>query len=366
METQDIKNMGLAYLQVLEAMKKKKIDPVDADELKGDHDDRDDKDIDNDGDADKSDEYLHNRRKAVKAAITKEEVKMDEAKKMTLSAKQIKTALASAKAQAKPKDQVSLKKAPFDIPKESFDVDSLLAIFEKLEESQINFILDNLDEQQLDEISNKTIDSYRKKAYGQYKTSADKRGDSVYFGSAKPETRAKHAARYAKRHKGIGSADKRTMARDPDNFKFGRVGRDGHDPKNDSMSSKTVDDMRKIKGYSNKKESWTILNRIQEKAIAPRDMNHVKGATPPEAMDSKASPKAKEFAATSGVPASVTLDANVVAQQTADAIRASAAKISGNSNRSNDQKTGDKNIIKSTMAESKGLTKLKAFLKLNK
>jgi hypothetical protein len=107
--------------------------------------------------------------------------------------------------------------------------------------------------------------------------------------------------------------------------------------------------------------SWTILNRIQEKAIAPRDMNHVKGATPPETMDSKESPKAKEFAATSGVPASVTLDANVIAQQTADAIRASAAKISGNSNRSNDQKTGDKNIIKSTVAESKAFTKFRSF-----
>jgi hypothetical protein len=354
---------------------------------------------------------------------------------------------------------------------------------------KLDFILANLDEQQLDEISNKTIDSYRKKAYGQYKTSADKASDGPW-GSEKPETRAKHAARYAKRHKGIGSADKRTMARDPDNFKFGRIGQDGHDPKKDSMSSKTVGDMRKIKGYSNKKESvvyeamnnnvldrlhsgegashhmgheggarqhhyaaedaradgntkaaahherasahherasehleagnhimahhnseraahhaklavkhggeetdshevhqdhskahrlnsagytaesternWDVLNRIQEKAIAPRDMNHVKGATPPEAMDSKESPKAKEFAATSGVPATPVLDADVIAQQTIDAIRASAAKISGNSNRPNDQKTGDKNIIKSTMAESKGLTKLKAFLKLNK
>ena len=129
MKTQDIKNMGLAYFQVLEAMKKNKMeamhkpkdkmDPVDADELKGSHADRDDKDIDNDGDADKSDEYLHNRRKAVKAAITKEEVKVVEASPMSISAKKIKHALASAKAQAKPKDQVSLKKAPFDIPKES-------------------------------------------------------------------------------------------------------------------------------------------------------------------------------------------------------------------------------------------------------
>jgi hypothetical protein len=52
---------------------KKKLDPVDPDELKGTHADRKDKDIDNDGDVDKSDEYLHNRRKAVKHAMKKEE-----------------------------------------------------------------------------------------------------------------------------------------------------------------------------------------------------------------------------------------------------------------------------------------------------
>ena len=45
------------------------MDPVDKKELKGKHADRDDKDIDNDGDADASDEYLHNRRKAVSKAM---------------------------------------------------------------------------------------------------------------------------------------------------------------------------------------------------------------------------------------------------------------------------------------------------------
>ena len=48
------------------------MDPVDKKELKGKHADRDDKDIDNDGDADASDEYLHNRRKAVSKATGKE------------------------------------------------------------------------------------------------------------------------------------------------------------------------------------------------------------------------------------------------------------------------------------------------------
>jgi hypothetical protein len=71
MKTQDIKNIASAYKQVLE---KKTLDPVNPDELKGTHAQRKDKDIDNDGDTDKSDEYLHNRRKAVKQAMKKEAV----------------------------------------------------------------------------------------------------------------------------------------------------------------------------------------------------------------------------------------------------------------------------------------------------
>lgn len=53
--------------------KKKKLDKVDHDELKGDHDDREDGDIDNDGDEDKSDKYLHNRRKKVKKEIDQQD-----------------------------------------------------------------------------------------------------------------------------------------------------------------------------------------------------------------------------------------------------------------------------------------------------
>ena len=53
---------------------KKKLDPVDKKELSKDYDDRTDKDIDNDGDTDKSDEYLHNRRKTIKKAMAKEDI----------------------------------------------------------------------------------------------------------------------------------------------------------------------------------------------------------------------------------------------------------------------------------------------------
>jgi len=54
-------------------------DPVNKDELKGKHKDRKDQDIDNDGDVDSSDEYLHKRRQAVSKAISKSLSKKTEA-----------------------------------------------------------------------------------------------------------------------------------------------------------------------------------------------------------------------------------------------------------------------------------------------
>jgi len=50
-------------------LSEKKLDPVDHKELKGKHSERKDKDIDNDGDVDKSDKYLHMRRKKVSKII---------------------------------------------------------------------------------------------------------------------------------------------------------------------------------------------------------------------------------------------------------------------------------------------------------
>lgn len=76
MKTQDIKNIASAYMQVQEKAKMDKVNPK---ALEKDFDDREDKDIDNDGDTDKSDEYLHNRRKAVKTAMKKEETEVNEA-----------------------------------------------------------------------------------------------------------------------------------------------------------------------------------------------------------------------------------------------------------------------------------------------
>jgi hypothetical protein len=73
MDRKLIDSITAAWQEVVEK-KNKKLDPVDKDELKGKHADRDDKDIDNDGDVDSSDEYLHKRRKAIAKS---EEVEQD-------------------------------------------------------------------------------------------------------------------------------------------------------------------------------------------------------------------------------------------------------------------------------------------------
>lgn len=54
-------------------MKEDNMDPVDKKALKKKFKDRDDKDIDNDGDVDDSDEYLHKRRKAISKAESKKD-----------------------------------------------------------------------------------------------------------------------------------------------------------------------------------------------------------------------------------------------------------------------------------------------------
>jgi hypothetical protein len=73
MNTEDIKRMALAYQAVIE----KKLDPVNHSALKKDFKDREDKDIDNDGDIDKSDEYLHKRRKAISKSVKGETATMN-------------------------------------------------------------------------------------------------------------------------------------------------------------------------------------------------------------------------------------------------------------------------------------------------
>ena len=60
-----------------DSLMKEAMDAVDKKELKGKHKDRKDKDIDNDGDVDSSDKYLHKRRKAISKSIKKDKKEGD-------------------------------------------------------------------------------------------------------------------------------------------------------------------------------------------------------------------------------------------------------------------------------------------------
>ena len=62
----------LSYSQFQEAM-----DAVNPKAVKKKFKNRKDKDIDNDGDVDSSDKYLHKRRKAISKAVKKDDVKED-------------------------------------------------------------------------------------------------------------------------------------------------------------------------------------------------------------------------------------------------------------------------------------------------
>ena len=74
MDTKDgtLESSILGVLQEATKKNEDKLDTVNKAAVKKDFDDRKDKDIDNDGDVDSTDKYLHKRRKAVSKAIAKE------------------------------------------------------------------------------------------------------------------------------------------------------------------------------------------------------------------------------------------------------------------------------------------------------
>jgi hypothetical protein len=67
---EDIGHVLNRYYDIDESLQE--LDKPDEDELDGSFKDREDKDIDNDGDTDDSDEYLHKKRQAISKAIKKE------------------------------------------------------------------------------------------------------------------------------------------------------------------------------------------------------------------------------------------------------------------------------------------------------
>lgn len=104
-------------------------------------------------------------------------------------------------------------------------------------------------EAQLDELSPETLSNYRKKAFKSYKKSGDALGYTANFSKRVRSDKgiAKHTKTYDKRHKGIGSVDKRRRARSGDDAS-GRWDLD-KDAKYHTLSKKTSKDLSKVKGY---------------------------------------------------------------------------------------------------------------------
>jgi len=104
-------------------------------------------------------------------------------------------------------------------------------------------------EAQLDELSPETLSNYRKKAFKSYKKSSDALGRTANFSRRVYSDKgiAKHTKIADKRHKGIGSADKRSRARSG-NDHVGRWDLD-KDAGYHTLSKKTSKQMQKIKGY---------------------------------------------------------------------------------------------------------------------
>ena len=323
MKTQDIKNMASAYMQVLESEleEKKKMDPV------GQEDD----DIDNDGDVDKSDEYLHNRRKTIKKAMKKEEVELDELKKSTLSSyiKKAsgnmagKTAAQVAQVSSNGKGDPDLKRglvnrmkgisrAADKLAKEEVELDEL----QNTQES-INMSMREKLQLQKEAILEKEMTAAEKK----------KREEIVLAMKDKTDD---FKSKYGKRWKDVmyATATKQAM--------------------------KEADEvLGKAKRRTSTCESTaprTVYDRIKENRAA-----HYKGAAPgdPKMMDKMtASDKAFIDAHSAndldGINSGI--DGAKAAEDTAKNA-ASQVKAGAGMNRTGDQKTGDKNVVKSTEAK---------------
>ena len=227
---------------IKDSVTKEAMDPVDKKELKGKHSDRKDKDIDNDGDVDASDKFLHKRRKAI------------------------------SKSTKKGKEVVDTKPQLKDDEKDT-----------EMSEGMMDKVRD-----------------VRKKVFG--KTDAEKRADQ-------------ERAAMGKFHKTMGMAAK---------------------------------GMTKKKNEEVEQESRRpIFDRIMEKAGNRAD--HVKGATDPEAIDSKASKGEKDFVAKHGGLGGN--DSGIDgAKAAADTAKAAAASVKVAPRRSGDNKSGDMKPIKSTEA----------------
>jgi len=169
--------------------------------LKGKHADRDDKDIDNDGDVDGSDRYLHRRRQAIASRRKKDEQKEEVEEVYKYKAR----GAPSPKYIQGPARRYD---SPLDSPKAIAAREKLRRVMRGIKKKDPDHpAVQNVKEEEvnIDELSKKTLGSYVKKA------SVDKSNATLDLGISQgpKQTRAdvvKHAGKAIKRQKGIDKA----------------------------------------------------------------------------------------------------------------------------------------------------------------
>lgn len=308
MKTDDIKKMGLAYVQVLEA---KKVNKHGHDAV-GHEDD----DIDNDGDTDKSDSYLHNRRKAIKATMKKEEVDIDESSDPRRVRDELKSEGKHKEAgEHAYKNNLGRSYGPhfgMRSSKNSAEMEFHKGYDQAKAREERAARLQKEEVEELDELSKKTLGLYVKKASSD---AASRAAEYGYTGSSK-------------------------------------------------TFSKSLDRIRNIKKATDRltKESteWPVFARIQEKlsykvsgvgddphVITTKFANddHTKGAYPHEKIDSKFSQGEKDWVKDHGGHDGNEsgIDGHKAAAHTAAVATANVKAAPG---RHNDQKVGDKTMPK--------------------
>jgi len=308
MNSENIKNVMRAWQEVVE---KKKLDPVG----------KADADIDNDGDVDKSDEYLHNRRKAISKSMKNEsEDEMTPCSKCDGST-----------------DNHDPDCPMADSGKEKEE--SSCGDKRMKKESSFDEYLDSLTEEQLDEISAKLA----RKAAASSAAKSFEYGSSAYGpGTDKEAERLDKKADKARAHvqkrqgdKGVRKVDKKTgkliygkyESVAHEKWGYGEVIEESENGYNIYFEHGVEFDVPA--------DELTIL----EKNYAER----TKGTTKPEGIMDKESPKSKEFAKQHDADSpELTKDD---AEGHEDATKAGRAVKSQAPTRGGEKRMGDKNIV---------------------
>lgn len=375
MDRDNIKKVWAAFVEVQEG-KKKKLDKVDKDELEKDFKDREDKDIDNDGDEDESDEYLHNRRKAVKKAIAKEEVEIEEAHGV---GKQLNSAnMEKAMRQAlKSKENFKNGKVLWnfvdadvymDIKPSRGQSDSFYKMFDRIADKLSKEL--NLEEsvEQIDELSKKTLGSYVKKASGDLAGKSAANAAIAATQVDKPESekadRKGLVRDIHKRMKGISKASDKLTKEDVEI---------AEEKMTDAQMKKREEYVKSMKSKASEfkdkyGDRWKdVMYATATKMAMKEDVMENKqtaGATAPESMEDKFTTSDKKFVqAHGGLQHAAEVDGVKAAADTAAAIKASEPG-ENHANRAADKSQGDKNVVPSAtkVKEAKDLDQLMRIL----